>query len=1003
MLTHQQAMDTYYAEFVIESNFSFIATTFLASISLPLSSPQPPKYNVTKFELTSVCAIVGDQTTCNCSSGYAWSNTVCYNYGCCSTSPCNQNVSYNSDLCIPVVKVCIDGLATKNLGTWTPVLDGMLQQNLTQGFKLLNGFLGLNVTKQSDAKAKFTVAVSVIFETTNLTTIISGIEAALNATITNVSTTGLVKILYPQETVNYTTNQNLTCTIKRATESAGWSLTNGIVISAINSGTTANVLFTIETSKPLSQTIVTIAPVTNNWAGTYECSFTDGSIQHTASADLKVALLPDDITITIKPLTIDCTDDIEKTVEVNAIITNSSETYIVKAYLNDNSIKETPILTVNGEQIMYSSNARIPCQPAVKTPFFVNYIFTNTNEQTKSANKSIPVIYDGDRTCPPDGIWPKTPTDTEIRQVCEPGRVGYKNRKCTKTGWMNELSQCISEALFKISSAAANFATGLGATQAGALNIFSGLKNSSLGSDVDGAETRASINILKIMSAASASFSLTDSVLPDVLEASSNILNNSWGSVDHTILNNMSSTYLKSIEELVKNIRINNTEAKKTQNLELKFCRVENNSPCNCTLFDVEVKLNVSSGLVKSMAIKELGHKLANIFTNTEDPNVVLSASLENSTDSMINIQLDFPISKERLQRTDVYCVFWNTTTNQWSTDGCWLRSTKNQTFCECNHLTSFSMLMSKIPLSLPFLDEITYIGLGVSICSLFLFLVIEALVWSAVVKSNLSHFRHTAMVNISLCLLLADCSFLASSFPQILSPSWCLILTVCKHFFFMAMFFWMLCLSFMLVHQVIFVFSPLRKRVYMFISSIMGYICPTLIVGVTYVYYKYTAGDYYDTKTCWLKYESILKGSIHAFLLPVGTIVLMNMFSMVVVILTLVKTSIPEGSKGEEKEMAKSILKAVIFLTPVFGVTWALGFFVLMGSSSNSLTAIVNYSFTIVNSLQGLFILVTGCLAEKRVRDELLKLIMLKVSSSKGKSESMKNLTTANTNSNAH
>uniref|UniRef100_A0A665WGT0 Adhesion G protein-coupled receptor F3b n=1 Tax=Echeneis naucrates TaxID=173247 RepID=A0A665WGT0_ECHNA len=318
----------------------------------------------------------------------------------------------------------------------------------------------------------------------------------------------------------------------------------------------------------------------------------------------------------------------------------------------------------------------------------------------------------------------------------------------------------------------------------------------------------------------------------------------------------------------------------------------------------------------------------------TNHTNLLLSATL-NESNSNINISLEFPI--ERQKSTKPYCVFWNTSAEIWLEEGCTLKTRDdNRTVCECNHLTSFSVLMAKTDVSTKALDLITYVGLGVSICSLVIFLIIEFMVWSAVVKSNLSHFRHTAMVNIAVFLLLADCSFLASVSPKLIGDFWCLVLTICKHLFFLAMFSWMLCMSVMLVHQLIFVFSPLRKRVFMFLSSIVGYVCPVLIVGCSYIYSKYTDKPYHNKETCWLYFEKLLEGSIHAFFLPVGTVIFTNLFSMVVVILTLMKTSVPDG-KSSEKETVKSILKVVIFLTPVFGVTWAIGFFLLILDSHHA------------------------------------------------------------------
>uniref|UniRef100_A0A8C3AL40 Adhesion G protein-coupled receptor F3b n=1 Tax=Cyclopterus lumpus TaxID=8103 RepID=A0A8C3AL40_CYCLU len=369
--------------------------------------------------------------------------------------------------------------------------------------------------------------------------------------------------------------------------------------------------------------------------------------------------------------------------------------------------------------------------------------------------------------------------------------------------------------------------------------------------------------------------------------------------------------------------------------------------------------MNIFSGLKNSSLI-------TNNFRETVPISLLLSATIQDNNDSTLQIRLQYP--QEELNFTKPYCVFWNTTVEDWSDVGCVVVKpiNGNHTFCKCEHLTSFSVLFAKEDISNEVLDIITYVGLGVSICCLLIFLTVEFLVWSAVVKSNLSHFRHTAIVNIATFLLLADCSFLASA--KGIGETWCFALTVCKHLFFLIMFSWMMCLSVMLVHQLIFVFSPLRKRVFMFLSSIVGYVCPILIVGSSYMYCKYTDKRYYEKKTCWLVFERLLEGSIHAFLLPVGAVIFTNLFSLVVVILTLVKSSAPEGSKADDKETVKGIIKVVVFLTPVFGLTWIIGFALLLLNKDNLMFTVANYSFTILNSFQGLFLLITGCFADQKV-----------------------------------
>lgn len=429
------------------------------------------------------------------------------------------------------------------------------------------------------------------------------------------------------------------------------------------------------------------------------------------------------------------------------------------------------------------------------------------------------------------------------------------------------------------------------------------------------------------------------------------MLSKGWVGINDSTLHDMSASYLDAVEGLVKNIKVNKSNSFSSPNLELKFC---SSSDCALSVFDIDVNLSKTDGILKTVAVKNLTDKLGNNFGNTVHTSLVISATLENNSDSSMEIQLDFP--NNQLSGKTPFCVFWNTTDRDWSDVGCTVKNRSLQhTQCECKHLTSFSVLMARRKISDSTLDLISNVGLAVSICSLITFLIIECAVWSAVVKTNLAHFRHTAVVNIATFRLLADCSFLASSFPTALSNDCCLFLTVCKHLFYLAMFSWMLCMSVMLVHQLIFVFTPLRKRVFMFFSSIVGYVCPILIVGCSYVYSKYTGKPYFDPNVCWLVYEKLLEGSIHAFFIPIGTIVFINLFSMMVVIITLTKTSVPEHSKTHDKDTAKSVLKVVVFLTPIFGITWIFGFAQLILEEGTLLT-VVYYTFTIMNSFQVMY-----------------------------------------------
>ncbi|KAM6992323.1 adhesion G-protein coupled receptor F3 [Tautogolabrus adspersus] len=976
--------EVYIAELMVESNVTLEAQTMLSALNKATElqvtvNGIPHPVILTHNDLVAECLIFGDDTSCNCSKDYTWSNEVCYMYNCCRDTSCNQNVSYIAPLCVAKVHVHINGSVTLNGTTW----DIAKITELVQEFGGLNGFEYLNVTGQrlSNSIADFEAAVSVKFATSKLQGIVTAVETKLNAVLL-VDTVGMVTIESPETPVCYKSSPTLKCTFEEETGSAGWNMTSEDKRFELNEGSVVKLDPSCTTDEYKSCIGVTLEKITGIWAGTYECGFTSGSVRHTAKSKLQVALLPDEIVLQIDPLTVDCPDEHSPVpVEITAIIKKSQENFDV---------------SWDEYHQLYHFTAPISCKK-VSEEQSVTVTFKNSKQQEKEATVKIPVIYAGSRFCVEEWIngefWPNTPYgDTAINRTCPEGRTGYKSRTCEGKTWQPVFYNCINQELNNIVSAAdVKLLKGLGANQEVAMDIFAQLNNNSasnLDSTDSTADINASIDILDKMARASEYIVLNEDVLNDFIHAGSNMLNSNWSGVNNSVVHDMSSNYLQSVENLVKNIRINTTNEIKSPNLELKICSSSN---CSVPSFDVSLNLNISHGLVKTLAVKNLMDKLRNNFDRSKHSSLLVSATLENNTDTSLKIELDFPSEHQDL--TKRFCVFWNTTDKKWSEAGCTVITTSdsNRTSCQCNHLTSFSVLMAKGDIADPVLDIITNVGLGVSICSLLIFLTVECLVWSAVVKSNLSHFRHTALVNIAVFLLLADCCFLGSTHPKSLSEDWCLILTFGKHLFYLAMFSWMLCMSVMLVHQLIFVFSPLRKRVFMFLSSIVGYVCPILIVGCSYVYSKYTNTPYHNHETCWLVYKRLLEGSIHAFLLPVGTIILTNLFSMVVVIITLVKSSVPDNSKADDKETVKSIIKVVVFLTPIFGVTWIIGFAQLMLDPKSPMFQVAIYSFTILNSFQGLFLLLTGCFAEQKVREEMLKLIMTK---SKGKSESTKNLT---------
>uniref|UniRef100_A0A8C1D4V4 Adhesion G-protein coupled receptor F3-like n=1 Tax=Cyprinus carpio carpio TaxID=630221 RepID=A0A8C1D4V4_CYPCA len=973
---------THWAEVMIEGN-----KTLNVAVQLPGligTSLDTTGVTITNAEIAAECEIIGQNSTCWCGTEFVWSNLVCDSVNkCCNVEKCVANISQYTPLCLPKMNVSLIGMLTGSNTTVESMLLG--------AFNVLNGFNSLIVqntilTGLNTYAHNFTVSLSSVFATSKVQSIISTLLMDPYIYSLSVKSLGMVYMEAPTGKVCYNSRQQLNCTSIEVMSKCVWQMSRGNEDPMILGPGSE-----IQLSDNCTElSTVTLLKTNGYWSGIYSCLFVTGNIAHMGIAPIQIALLPEVINVTSNPQTADCSGPSPTKVSISCSIENSTETY--KVMLKLGSVEIAPIKEENNGIIKYTAEFPVDCQAVGKpTSLEASCTLENSLNQLRNRTIKVPIIYPSDLFCAEEQIaeriWPKTKNNETATIDCTaPGREGSMKRKCTGQTWGEEVSLCVKSVLNSVALQAKDFEKGLGATQEVAQFIFQSLKNNTAdeGENTFG-DVKAAVSVFLTMNKASVNMPLGENLLADFIDSASSMLNVTWEVGDKEETSSLATQYLSSVEGLVKNIRINATEGYNSSNIQLQICR--NGSSCNRTVFNVDVELNATADMVKTVGLQSLANRLPKLgYENATFPSIVVSSTVENNTQASVNIRMAFP--NEQGASAKMTCVFWNVTELRWSNEGCeFVKGPGNLAYCECNHLTSFSMLMSKHAVSMPFLDQLTYVGLGVSICSLIVYIIIECLVWRAVVKSNLSHFRHTALLNIALCLLLADCSFLASSFPSILNETLCLVLVVAKHYFFLAMFFWMLCLSVMLVHQLIFVFSHIGKKMYMILGFTIGYVCPTVTVAVTYVYYDQTRDiPYYSSKTCWLTYKSAMQGSIHAFLFPVGTIVLVNLFSMVVVIATVLKPSGAESNKKGDKDAAKSIIKVIMFLTPVFGGTWILGLFVfLMDDFTQFITYVVHYTFTIVNSLQGFFILLTGCFAEKRVRDEILRIVLGKSAKEQG------------------
>ncbi|XP_074059744.1 adhesion G protein-coupled receptor E3-like [Macrotis lagotis] len=318
---------------------------------------------------------------------------------------------------------------------------------------------------------------------------------------------------------------------------------------------------------------------------------------------------------------------------------------------------------------------------------------------------------------------------------------------------------------------------------------------------------------------------------------------------------------------------------------------------------------------------------------------------------------------KKKVEKSPL-CVYWEAEGNEggvWSTAGCKLiKYNQTHTSCNCTHLSSFAVLMASYSQEEDFtLTVITYVGLSLSLLCLFLasltFLLCPTI-------QNTSTSLH---LQLSLCLFLAHLLFLIG-IEQTENKVLCSIIAGLLHYLYLAAFTWMLLegLHLFLTARNLMVVN--YSRVNQSLKKIMyplGYGLPAVIVAISAA----SRADFYGSSShCWLQWE---KGFIWAFLGPVCVIVSVNfIFFLLVLWILQSKLSSLNNEVSTLQDIRLLTFKALAQLS-ILGCTWFLGILQIGPAAT-----IMAYLFTIINSLQGVFIFLVYCLLSHQVQEQYKK-----------------------------
>ncbi|KAL2306944.1 hypothetical protein Nmel_004893 [Mimus melanotis] len=366
-----------------------------------------------------------------------------------------------------------------------------------------------------------------------------------------------------------------------------------------------------------------------------------------------------------------------------------------------------------------------------------------------------------------------------------------------------------------------------------------------------------------------------------------------------------------------------------------------------------------------SVAFPTLG---AILETNQPEPafvnGMVLSVLLP---EELQNVLLTFE-KLNKLEQAGARCVGWHGAERRWDPTPCQLRAHSGPAVvCACalqrRSYRSFSILMAPAVPRSPALAYITQLGLGLSILSLLLCLLIEAVVWHHVTKTEITYMRHFCLINIAASLLIADVLFILAAIVHntALNYQLCVAATFFLHFFYLALFFWMFTLGLLILYGLLLIFFKITRSVFLASAFSIGYGCP-LVISVLTVAITEPKNGYLRSGACWLNwYET---KALLAFVVPALSIIVMNLIVVVVVVVKTGRSSFGEGCKSQDLSSVIRVSKNVALLTPLLGLTWGFGLATIINSHSLAFHVV----FALLNAFQGFFILLFGTLLDRKV-----------------------------------
>ncbi|NXM65235.1 AGRF5 protein, partial [Serilophus lunatus] len=750
----------------------------------------------------------------------------------------------------------------------------------------------------------------------------------------------------------------------------------------------------IKNSKSPATSVLTVKSATQDWSGTHICTFSQKNLESSANMTVEVISLPLKQTILIDPIAASIPCEVPHTLEC-CISANTTEEYNVTFVIQQNRFQAGKTKKGNLFCHMYNYTGKDCIEEKELTAYckFINSI----GQGVDSEHIRLHLIPDKQVSCS-DRLGIGIESATLIKPCYESNNPdgftrGNTTYKCIENSWKVVRNDCLSVPINNLLNRAESLVNSP-ESKTELPNYLAELKEQTVKElntiNSSPANLGAIVTILEIVSSIPAQ--ADESTIQDFLSTVDLIVGDStseaWDALNKEEIPK-SSSLLQSVENFCLRLQpVNNTIPSVSANtIKLQGIAVNENSntdynkdfhstenlTVNVLISETEIQTLTQNSTIVSVMYSKLGHILPqNEFEYVNG--LLLTTTVSSNRSQKFDVNMTF--AKKNLSLKMPRCVFWNFTLNKqrgdWDTRGCTPTELEDYVICSCNHLTSFSILMSPDKYSqLIFEDYISYVGLAISILSLVVCIIIESLVWKYVTNNTTSYMRHVCIVNIATSLLIADLWFIVTASindqNQQMSRGICVMATFFIHLFYLCVFFWMLSLGLILFYRLVFILHNTSKTAQKAVAFCLGYVCPFVIAVIT-IAVTLPRNNYTRKDVCWLNWKD--SKALLAFVVPALIIVATNLSITAVVIIKILRPTIGDRSNRQERRSLFQIGKSVAILTPLLGLTWGFGLATIIKNSHRAFHIL----FALLNALQGLFILVFGTLWDKKIQEALLK-----------------------------